>query len=271
MNCTSQRNRRLYVFCFVVTGAHIDLPDSDAQVEVEHLDPIEFRQVLYRQYKEVEDLEKIVTHVNVNQRQQRYISLITSLENDIVDIIDKPRMQLDLDTAITQGQGLVAICTPDSLRLSEYFGKLINLFTSGSRSGVTSLIWPNLSRYAKTPSSNNPTWSSFLHDLACYLWDRLQRIPVVHDLEQVTAFEWAAFNLCQFGYSNCAESLHTLVRFYGEYGKLGKVTNEGELITLGNAILELGPSEYSAFTCPPGASTPDFRMYKKSQRSQTLH
>ena len=79
------------------------MPDSDAQVEVEHLDPIEFRQVLYRQYKEVEDLEKIVTHVNVNQRQQRHISLITSLENDIVDMIDKPRMQLDLDTAITQG------------------------------------------------------------------------------------------------------------------------------------------------------------------------
>ena len=159
--------------------------------------------------------------------------------------------ELDLDTVIGLGRRLVEIPTPDSGRHSESLKNLINLLMERFQeqdtiSDLDELIALHRS-VLKLHSPGDPARSSLLHDLANCLWHRFQKNEESSALEEAITLERAALNLRQFGYSNRAESLQTLVGFHCEYSKLGKVMDNRELIALGQAIMELGPSQYPAY------------------------
>ena len=138
----------------------------------------------------------------------------------------------------------MVVSTPDSDRHSESLNSLIKLLKERFREqGANS----DLDELLKLHSSSDPARSSLLHDLASCLWHRFQTNEESSALEEAIALERAALNLRQFGHANRVESLHALVAFHCEYSKLGKVTDSVELVTLGHAVLELGPSEYPAY------------------------
>ena len=212
---------------------------------------IEDLQKRYRTSKAAADLEEVVTLI-VRCRPQCHPDeqpLFVSLERDIMAMINKPCTELDLDTAIRLGRGLVSISTSENC--SEPLRKLISLLMARFQeqdaiSDLDELITLHLSIIEYHPPGNL-TRSTFLHDLAWCLGHRFQKTKVLSTLEEAIAFERAALNLRQLGHANRAESLQSLVDFQCLHSKLGKTTNSGELIALGHAILELGPSEYPAY------------------------
>ena len=215
------------------------------------LESIEDLQKRYRTSKAIADLEEVVALIIKCQPQchpDERPSFV-SLESDAMEMINKPRPELDLDMAIRLGRGLVSISTSDNR--SESSRKLIKLLMARFQeqdaiSDLDELIALHRSIIELHPPGN-PTRSTFLHDLARCLWNRFEKDGEPSTLEEAIVFERAALNLRQLGHANRAESLQSLVDLQCLYSKLGKTTDGGELIALGNAILELGPSEYPAY------------------------
>ena len=234
-------------------GTYVDsLPQRTIQVNM--LESIEALRERYRKHEAVADLENVITLMSICQPQgHSERSLFMSVENEIADAIDKPRTEVDLDTAIRLGRKLVAFRIPGHPRRSESLKKLIELLKERFQkqdaiSDLDDLVILHRLILELYPPGHKARLSLF-HNAAHCLWSRFQRQGRTSDLKEAIAFECAALQLHQHGHADDVESLYNLVRF-GEYGKAGKVACIGELITLGRAVLELGPSDradYASF------------------------
>ena len=162
-----------------------------------------------------------------------------------MEVMDKPRTELDLVKAIMQGRELVTLHISYIGHRSESVRKLVNVLMERFQN-LDGLIAFHRSILELHPP-DDPARSSLLRDVATCLWRGFRKKEEPSALEEAIALELEALNLRQFGHANHAESLQTLVDFLCVYSKLGKVTDSGELVTLGHAVLELGPSENPAY------------------------
>ena len=173
-------------------------------------------------------------------------SLFMSAENEIAEVINKPRTEVDLDTAIRLGRGLVAVRIPGHPHRSESLKKLIELLMQRFQKQDDISDLDELVKLHRDILELHPVGAkarpSMLHDAAHCLWTRFQRQGRTSDLKEAIAFEWAALQLYQHGHAEYSESLYNLVRFHGEYRRAGMVADVGKLIALGRIVLELGPS-----------------------------
>ena len=102
--------------------------------------------------------------------------LLTSLENDIVEMMDKPRTEVDLDKAIALGQEILAMCLPDNPRRSASLRKLINCVEERFQkqdaiSDLDDLVALHQNILELQPPDDQVR-SSLLHDLVHCLWRR---------------------------------------------------------------------------------------------------
>ena len=174
-----------------------------------------------------------------------HLQFLQSTIVEVMEVMDKPHTEQDLDTAIIRGRELVALHISRSGDCFECNGRLISSLTEQFQN-LGGLIAFHRSILELHPPGD-PARSSLLHDFASCLWRRFQKKEELSALEEAIALERASLNLRQFGHADRAASLQTLVGFHCEYSKLGKPTDSGELITLGHAVLELGPSEYPVY------------------------
>jgi len=212
------------------------------------LELIEVFHKRYRKDKAVAALENMITFM-LECQPQGYTerSLFMSAENEIAEVIDEPRTEVDLDTAVKLGRGLVAIRSPNHPHRGESLRKLINLLAERFQkqdaiSDLDELVILHRDILELHPPGNKER-PSLLHDSAGCLWSRFQRQGRACDLEEAIAFESAALQFHQHGHADHVRFFHTLVRFHGELRKTGKAIDIGELIALGRTVLELGPSD----------------------------
>ena len=216
------------------------------------LESIEALRKLYRKYKAVAALEIMITFMLECQPQgHTERSLFMSAENEVAEVIDKPRTEVDLDSAIRLGQGLVAVRIPGHPHRSESLKKLIELLMQRFQkqdtiSDLDDLVMLHRDILGLYPPGDKAR-PSLLHGAAHCLWSRFQRQGRTCDLEEAIAFEWAALRLYQHGHADHVKSFHNVVRCHGELRKAGKVTDVGELIALGRTVLELGPSDHADY------------------------
>ncbi|KIM59634.1 hypothetical protein SCLCIDRAFT_125895, partial [Scleroderma citrinum Foug A] len=133
-----------------------------------------------------------------------------SAEDQIAGVIDRLRAEVGLDMAIRLGRVLVAVRIPGHLHCSESLRKLINLLTERFQeqdaiSDLDELVKLHRDILELHPLGDN-VWPSLLHDTACCLWNGFQRQRRTCDLEEATAFEWAALQLHQHGHAEHVES-----------------------------------------------------------------
>ena len=235
--------------------AHVDsLPQRTTQgnslksIKENRLEP-EASLKRYRKDKAVADLERTIALMLECQRQGQgpKRSLLMSVENEIAEVIDKSPTEVDLDTAIRLQREFVALSILGHPRRSEHLKKLISLLMQrfqeqGAISDLDKLVILHNDILELHPPGDKAR-PSLLHDAAHCLWIEFQRQGRTSDLKQAITFEQAALQLHQHGHADHVESLHNLVRFYGEYRKAGMATDVEELIALGRAVLELTPSD----------------------------
>ena len=196
-----------------------------------------------------EDILEFIQSVNKLVQNSVMID-VRALHLYLSGVVVGPHAELDLDTAITLWRRLAKISTSDSRHkaLEQLINLLMERFEAqGTLSDLDELVTLHRLIVGLYPPGN-PVQSFFLHNLARCLGYKFQKKRESSALEEAIAFEQAALNLRQLGHANRAESLLALVGFHYEYSKLGKTTDGKELITLGHAILELGPLEYPAYT-----------------------
>ena len=207
----------------------------------------------YSRDKAVADLEEMIMlkramlELQPTEHPERPSSVI-SLENDIVEMMDKSRTEVDLDKAITLGREMVALHLPGGPRRPGPLRKLIKCFEErfqkcGAVADLDELIIHHRVLLELHPSGNLER-PSLLHDLAHYLWRKFQGRGEICNLEEAIALERIALDLRQQRHADRAESIYTLVRYLGEYSEVGNVLHLGELIALGGAILEHGQLEH---------------------------
>ncbi|KAL4065812.1 hypothetical protein V8B97DRAFT_2010153 [Scleroderma yunnanense] len=207
----------------------------------------------YRKDKAGADLENISTlRRAMLEFQPQYhperSSLVTSLEHDIAEMLDKSRTVVDLDKAITLGRAMTALHLPGHPHRFASLRKLINCLKERFQkqdaiADLDELIILHRDILDINPSSHRVR-SSLLHDLASCLWHKFQRQREMSTLEKAIDFERVALQLHEGGDIDHAESLHTLVHFFGEYIKEGNMIDLDELVALGRSILQLGPSKH---------------------------
>ena len=170
------------------------------------LELIEVFHKRYRKDKAVAALENMITFM-LECQPQGYTerSLFMSAENEITEVIDKPRTEVDLDTAVKLGRGLVAIRSPSHPRRGESLRKLISLLAERFQkqdaiSDLDELVILHRDILELHPPGNKAR-PSLLHDSAGCLWSRFQRQGRACDLEEAIAFESAALQFHQHGHA----------------------------------------------------------------------
>ena len=192
----------------------------------------------YHKYEAAADLEDMITLILECQPPGHFeLSLFISAENEITEVIDKPRTEVDLDIAIRLGRGLLAARIPGHPRRSESLRKFINLLAERFKqqdaiSVLDELVMLHRDILEFHPPGDNAR-PSLLHDSAHFLWCRFQRRGRTCDLEEAIAFEKAALQLHLHGHAEHVTSFRNVVRYHDELRKAGNATDVGELIALG--------------------------------------